>query len=398
MLLHNLQPASFRGAPFLVPSDDSEEGRNSVVHEYPDSSMRYVEDNGRIPPCFSLRALLHGDNLPGKLNRLRSALNKPGPGVLKHPYYGTQFVSVDQTYRVKREDRDSGVIELNIKFIVTGPPALPGLVSGIAALVTGLAISAVTDAFRAFTGQFIAPGSATSATVVSEALQSVAEVMDQAFGQATSAPVRLYDNAFALVSRIENAEPLLIEAFREPFADGSLSNRELVKGFQKIAEAAATLSLEASVAEVNTIDRIERQASKALIGMFCEFAAFCSMADAMAGRNYLTGDEVDADEQLLTATYETVQERGLPAEQHAQMADIYTAASEVLQNSAVRLPRLTEVDAENTPASVLAYQIYERDGMTNAVIPDRIQQIVDLNLNQDPCLLAGSTTVLTRVA
>lgn len=398
MLLHNLQPASFRGAPFLVPSDDAEEGRNSIWHEYPDASHRYIEDNGKIPPCFHIRAVLHGDNLPGKLSRLRSALNRPGPGVLKHPYYGTQFVSVDQTYRVKREDRQAGVIELDIKFAVTGPPALPGLVSGIAALVTGLASSAVTAAFGAFTEQCRAPRSPNSATVLAEALQDVTSVLEASFGQATSAPARLYDRAEAFVRNIDTAQSLLVSSFREPFEDETILNRSLVKGFKDVAEAAAGVSAEASVAAVNTLDRSERQASKAAIGMFCEFAAFCCLADAMAGRNYLTGDEVDADEQLLTEIYDTVQARGLPSEQHAQMADIYTAASEVLQNAAVRLPRLTEIDAQNTPASVLAYELYERDGMVNGIIPDRIQQIVDLNLNQDPCLLTGSTTVLTRVA
>jgi hypothetical protein len=269
-------------------------------------------------------------------------------------------------------------------------------VSGIAALVSGLASSAVTRAFDAFVAQYRVPRSVASALVLADSIRDIATSLDVSFGLATTAPSRLYDRADTYARFVSTARSLFIDSFRVPFELDDLSNRDLVKGFDAVAIEAAAVSAQAAAINPTTIDRSDRQISQETIGMFCEFAAFCSMADAMAGRAYTTGEEVESDEALLTETYGRIQERGLPAEQHADMSDIYTATSEVLRDIGVRLPRTSMIDAKNLPASVLAYMLYEQDGMNNGVILERLQQIVDLNLNQDPCLLAKDTRVLTR--
>ncbi len=394
MLLADLQAASFRGASFLVPADDAEEGRQAVKHNYPDASFQYMEDNGLLPPCFKITAVLHGDGLPGKLSRLRRALNTPGPGVLKHPYYGTQFVQVDGTYQVHRDDRQSGVIERHIPSAVTGPPRLPGLVSGVAAYVSGLVGAAISTLFSAFVSSYGTPTSSRTASAISVAVVSLADVLDLSFGQATSAPAQMLANPDKWVRNPSKLSELLIESFNAPLADVTISNRDLVTKFASVADTASGLIEDAAAINATTPDLVLRRASIEALGVFCEASAFSAMADAMAGRTYTTADEVEFDEAYLTDLFEVTQSRGLPAEQHAEMAAIYIATSEVLRDTAVRLPRLAEVAANNIPASVLAYELYENNGMTDTVVESRVQTLVDLNLEQDPILFAPVATAL----
>ena len=179
--LVDLQPASFRGAAFLCPKDHVKEGRNTIDHKYPNSSYRYAEDNGYTPPEFDMTCVLHGPNLLSDFSRLRSALNTPGPGTLRHPWYGAQYCAVKGPWKVCRDDRDSGVLELEVTFLVTGPPAFPGLVSGIAATISTLSASAVTASFAAFTAEFKMPGAPFSQDYVVNLMNNVASTVHANF-------------------------------------------------------------------------------------------------------------------------------------------------------------------------------------------------------------------------
>lgn len=387
MLPIDLQPASFKGAPFLVPSDEVEEGRNAVTHEYPDASFRYVEDNGLIPPKFSISALLHGADLPAKLNRLRSALNSPGPGLLKHPYYGAQFVQVDGCYRVRREDKQAGVIELEIKFAVTGAPVLPGIVSGIAAVVTGLATSALTTMFSAFTAAYGSPRAAGTLSRAATAIATFAATLSQSFSSAGDGPVRLMANAGKFARNIADAELILFEAFRAPFDDDTIPSRDLVLGFAAAGTVAAEIADEASAISASTVDLAIRRSALMVLGATLQAASFVCLADAMAGTTYATAEEVESDEDRLTEAFSQVQGRELDASVHEDLVSIHTAASEVLRDATVRLPRLTSIDTSPIPASVLAYSLYESDASTFT--------IVNLNLDRDPVLMFGPVSALT---
>lgn len=386
MLLTDLRSASFKGARFLVPHDEVEEGRNAVRHEYPDASHRYVEDNGRIPPRFTISALVHGGDVAAKTARLRSALMSPGPGVLKHPWAGTQFVQVEGPYRVRREDRQAGIVEFEITFAVTGAPVLPGIVSGVAALVTGLASSAVSSMFSAFSSKFGGASGGVSATRLADNIASVASVLDARTGSSSDAASKLITRAGQIVRDPAYGVPFFIEAFRAPFDDDTLSNPSLVTAFKDAHAAAKSVSLEADAILPTTADLIRRKKDMGLLGATLEAASFASLADAMAGRTYLTGDDVDADEALLADVFGQVQSRELDQDTHAELTKIYTATSEVLRDVAVRLPRLSQIDIQSMPASVLAYHLYESDA--------DLMTLVSLNLDKDPILFAGSTSVL----
>lgn len=388
MLLADLQPASFRGVRFLVPSDDTEEGRNTIRHSYPDASFAYLEDNGRHPPEFKLTAILTGPGLPGKFAALRNALTRPGPGMLKHPYYGSQYVMVDGKFRVSRDDRDAGVLELDIPFSVTGPPSLPGAVSGVAAYVSGLATSALTSLFDAFKAQYGDPLTAESTRVVADIIRDAGLVVGDHFAASGEASANLVGRADVLARDAEALATELHGAVRQPLDAIDVYDADsLVIGFSAMLDTAADMHATAAAIQPTTADRIGRADLVSLIATTFEAAAFMALADAMAARTYTTADAVERDEAALTAAIDALQDRTLSADMHRALLDVHVAASEVLQRVAVRLPRLAVINLPgNLPASVLTYNLHESDA--------RLFTVVDLNLDQNPVLLTGSATVL----
>ena len=60
-----LRAASFRGVPFGVTADESEGGRRTVTHEFPQRETPYVEDLGGAPRRFTVQAFVPMDLLDG---------------------------------------------------------------------------------------------------------------------------------------------------------------------------------------------------------------------------------------------------------------------------------------------------------------------------------------------
>lgn len=85
--------ASFRGVKFSVRSESQDStGKRHIPHDYPNSDRRYIEDNGKILPVFSVTGFIHGKDYLADSRELEEALSTDGPGVLTLPNFGTQTV------------------------------------------------------------------------------------------------------------------------------------------------------------------------------------------------------------------------------------------------------------------------------------------------------------------
>lgn len=393
----NLHPASFRGVSFLTTSATITEGRNSIAHNYPDQAMRYVEDNGAIPPCFELPITLQEPNLTGKLKRLRAALMRPGPGVLKHPVDGSVFVQVDQTYSINQTLRDSGVIELSVKFITTGPAAKPGLTTGIAAVVSQLSATAIQKTFDSFMEEYRPPVMPYSISEVANSVGQIADRIGNVFGQVSGSSKQLKSKAGVFTQNMHLTNSLWFDAYRAPIEDETISSATLAKGFNHIRIEAQNVIETAEKIIPSTKDLEVRKQSILTIGEYNELAAFLGMSEAMASREYATSDEVSVDEILLETSYSSLQERNTPSNLLSDAFNVFIATSDILERSSVRLPQLTEINAHGAPSSVLAYMLYEQDGLNHSEIAGKAETIVNLNSSQNPSFLNEKTSVLTVV-
>lgn len=91
--LLELYSASFRGVPFLVRGTTTDFGRKTVSHEYPQRDDRFVEDLGKRPETYHIRAVLSGSGYFAQTSALNAACSAAGPGQLVHPFYGILLVA-----------------------------------------------------------------------------------------------------------------------------------------------------------------------------------------------------------------------------------------------------------------------------------------------------------------
>jgi prophage DNA circulation protein len=112
-----LLPASFKGIPFLVRNEVlSEGGRRIILHEYPNSSQRYVEDQGKLPPKFSVTAFVSGEDFLERAEQLERALQEKGKGRLVMPTFGAKKLFA-MPYRKDASQREVGEIRFELEFV-----------------------------------------------------------------------------------------------------------------------------------------------------------------------------------------------------------------------------------------------------------------------------------------
>jgi prophage DNA circulation protein len=413
MLARDLVAASFRGVSFLCPSDELSEGRTTIDHLFPDANFRYAEDNGGIPPKFKLSMLLGEPGLPGKVKSLRRALTAQGPGTLRHPWVGAQFVQVQGDYTIKRSQKHAGYVEIEATFLVTGPPQFPGLTSAIPALVSGLSAQAVLDLFAEFVREFGDPRTLSNATLVvlANAIEDMASALLPALAPASSDLPRLRDEAGSFVVNSEALAAAMSTALRAPLdptivavdapgtSDGStggIPDADLINAYDRLASVADGFATAAASIDATTRDLANRQVALSILSGYIQAAAFICLAESVAIGTYDTAEDVERVEILMTNHFEALQERNLSTTVRAALGEIYVAASDVLRELAVRLPRIVPVPASNTPASVLAYMLYEDRFKADSIrtVEERAGVLVRLNLSQTPLVLAGDVNAV----
>jgi hypothetical protein len=120
-----LRAASFRGVSFGVTADESEGGRRTVTHEFPQREAPYVEDLGGAPRRFTVQAFVLGSDYMSRRDALEAALQQPGPGTLVHPWYGEVQVCQTAPYKVRHSAQDGGMAVFQLFFCRDTEPNSP---------------------------------------------------------------------------------------------------------------------------------------------------------------------------------------------------------------------------------------------------------------------------------
>jgi len=125
ILTSQLLPASFRGVSFKIRGEVlPEEGRKIVLHEYVNSSARFVEDLGGIPSRFQVNAFVHGVDFRERSDALRAALNTKGVGRLVLPVFGA-VDAYAMPYSIDTSQTSVGEISFSLNFAVGRPSPGP---------------------------------------------------------------------------------------------------------------------------------------------------------------------------------------------------------------------------------------------------------------------------------
>jgi len=158
LFANNLLPASFRGVPFAVFSDEVMTGRRVALHQYPGRDEPWAEDMGRDARRYRFRGFIaDGDVVfaggPIALQRalLLAACEKKGPGLLIHPTLGVLSVSLVRS--AIGEDLGAGSFStVDLEFVESGKQQFPSLMSsssGIFTAANAMKVALAVDVVRA---------------------------------------------------------------------------------------------------------------------------------------------------------------------------------------------------------------------------------------------------------
>ncbi len=108
-------PLSFRGVRIIWNNTSESGGYNNDKKIYPSMGGWDIEQISQIPESFSIEGKLLGEDYLDKKNKLRSALQTPGPGPLVIPGLGTVQVLVAK-WSIKEKVDAKGMAEVSMSF------------------------------------------------------------------------------------------------------------------------------------------------------------------------------------------------------------------------------------------------------------------------------------------
>lgn len=173
-----LQPASFRGVSFKVESHDSQFGRRTVTHEYPQRDKPYVEDLGRAARKIKVDGYVVGSNYTVARDALIEACEQGGPGTLVHPYLGTMTV-VCEGLTVRERKDEGGMAAITMSFVEAGEAEFPSTIKDSASVLGAAADTVIGQAIIDFAENFTVDNLPQFVTdSASEYVESLADTLE----------------------------------------------------------------------------------------------------------------------------------------------------------------------------------------------------------------------------
>lgn len=190
--LDRLQPASFRGVPFFVATDDAEFGRRQVTHTAALVDVPTLEDLGRAADIFQVEGYLVGDDYDLTLAELIKAIrDTPGEGRLVHPRYGEKSVGASG-FRVRHDNKEGRMCRFTVSFGEAGELSqptqatdAPNALADRAGAISEVAEESFVDKFIA-TGfpQYVRDSAASTLTSVGDYLAEPASFLSTTYNDA----------------------------------------------------------------------------------------------------------------------------------------------------------------------------------------------------------------------
>lgn len=304
-----IRPASFRGVEFGVTADDKEAGRSTVVHQFPQRDLPYVEDMGAAPSRFAVQAFVLGADFIDRRDKLEQALQQPGPGTLVHPWYGELQVAQDGPYKVRHSAEDGGMSVFAITFVKSGDPANPSATVNSSRRAGVLGNAAGAQACSAFDQTFAVAGQGAwvvtqSFALVTDAMQTVQQVMGGDMRAITSLLGAATGYDFGALGSMGMAIWAAMRSLPLPDADSADTSARWCEVAQRDVYVASPLHAgqgrQTIIANGNAVNVLITRLAAVEAGSSAAVAVPKNQASAASLRDGLT-DAVDA---ALDATYE----------------------------------------------------------------------------------------------
>lgn len=359
-----LQAGKFRTAAFEIDAHEQGGGRRLALHEYPLRDEPYAEDLGRKAREFSMDCYVVGADYMADRDAMLAALDEYGPGVLVHPYLGTQTVAV-QSYRLRETTREGGMAVFSITFVEAGRAVEPGNATDTAGDV-GAASDAANAAAQAdfadtfsFSGkpQFVSDAATTMLEGGISDLRSLSGRISAATQPISDFSASLDRLGSELSTLIRTPATLASRVAGVVIALGGVA-REVTGAINAYRTLWPFGNDESSVTGT-TASLIQQAGNQAAIAGLMQRAATAEAARAAASAPFASADEATALRELFTTQFDALLDAADADDVFTALTALHAAVVRDLNTRAAKLPRTRQVTPSATqPALVLAQRLY----------------------------------------
>jgi prophage DNA circulation protein len=389
-----LRQASFRGIEFYVSSSDVEGGRRIAKHEFPQKDIPFVEDLGKKAKSFPIEAYVLGDDYMERRDLLIDALDKEGPGLLVHPYYGELNLQVSD-WKVKETKDEGGIATFAITFEQTGEINYPvsfenntnilntkadKLDESLAQNMNKNFKTNILSSYKKAVGfikdttksleNFMSP-IASLVNIAEEVSKGINDIATEAMALARS-PLTLAYNLQNAIKRIQN----IPEYAKDIMKAYSLLNKTFFEYFDEIDET------EEPETKAENLNKTNAKSMKQLLCLTIAGA----MARTANNMNFTTYDDAENTKNLITEIIDEIIATTDDDDIFKDAVDLKIALSKILPPENQILKNIVLYELKDTlPSIVLCYDIYAN--------LDNEQDILDRNKIENPAMMIGGKEV-----
>jgi len=372
---------SFRGVPFVCPSDEMTGGNRAQQHEYPLRDIGWVEILGKKTKSYNLDLFVAGDNYDKTRDKLIEALDKPEPGILAHPRFGRLNVVVID-FRKTESTREGGMCRFSVTFVDAGAATFPRAGDDTAAVVDAAANQSLADAINSFAEAFSVLGQAADyvngvVDEISRTLQAVENVTDAITSPIADLIRAPADMAATIVGSMHRISTLVNTPLQALNIYQSLFNA----GASSPSIPLTTTNRQRQAANVEQLHLLVRRVAIAEAAMLASATGFASSNDALHWRDAIgqaIDDQLDYVDQI----------NGLPIDDavYLSLTALRAAVTADLSDRVAQLPRvITHTPLQSQPTLVIAHQLYGD--------ASRDDEIVNRNNIRHPLFVAGGESL-----
>ena len=375
-LLEKLHPASFRSVSFLVSTESVRRGKKTVIHEYPNSDQRYVEELGKLPPTFSITAIIHGDDAIDQRLRLENALERPGLGLLVHPVYGNLNVK-SLNFNVTSNQTDVGIFTFDIEFATSRENITPEPDAATDTTISSLAAAAKTtinDKLQILYKTPATPNIFDSAIEKTNGIfkgvhDTINTVVDK-----TTAGAAGFDRVYRSVTRnistvVSSAQKLRDNAtlLYDTALDVPLFVDQLAAAWNNLLDYPLTVPTSSAI----TADQAERYQNDNAIVEHMKLTSLANSYESSAYTDYATDVDLFAATERLNDVYvdffktkiTEMQDVGIESiagdqDVRAAFAELRATAKKVFDEKEKAIYRIVDVRPGMTSMALMAYRFY----------------------------------------
>jgi len=424
--IEKLLPASWKGIPFFVRSEIlTEGGRRIALHDYPNSSERFVEDLGELPPSFSVTAFVTGEDFLERADQLERALKEPGKGRLSMPTFGSKILFA-MPYRKDSSQTEVGEIKFELSFVAGRSISGPTQASKTIQTVFSQGDEARIQIADALKRTWIVPKSSSNALTASFDLNQTVSEMKKILSVVTNATDVIRDIEFIEYNRssiVRDGDFLsssLIKNLWQTVSVG-MSGGSGIADLISLTRFGSQLSLLLSdiknayvpqqiptetetipLWDETTAERIERNKNRLAQVNASRVAALVSAYEQAADASYDTDIEIDQTRSALEAEHQRLMRVDTKNKLLVQSQPQVRRAIEKMRLSALDLLNqkeqsaysLTTIETQSPISSfVLTYDLYAEEFQNSEQLTEKTIDVRALNKTQPADKLNDSITV-----